>query len=70
LPNPSGSEEDDGVVLTIANEVNEEGKESCVLIILDAKDMKELARAEVGHWHVKTVHGSFVDEAGRGVSVS
>lgn len=70
LPNPSGTEEDDGVVLTILNEIHGENQETCMLVVLDAKTMTEMARGEIGPWHAKTVHGSFVDQTGRGVSVS
>ena len=70
LPNPSGTEEDDGVVLTMVNEIQGDNKEVCALVVLNARDMTEIARAEVGPWHTKTVHGSFVDENGKGVSVS
>ncbi|CAF2675408.1 unnamed protein product [Rotaria sp. Silwood2] len=70
LPNPLGTEEDDGVVLTMVNEIRNDDQEACILVILDAKNMTEMARAEIGPWHAKTIHGSFVDQAGRGISVS
>ena len=70
LPDPSGTEEDDGVVLTIANEILEDQKEVCTLIVLNAKDMTQMARAEIVPWHTKTIHGSFVDEHGKAVTIS
>jgi torulene dioxygenase len=70
LPNPSGTEEDDGIVLTMVNEIRHDDQETCALVVLDAKTMTEMARAEIGPWHAKTIHGSFVDQAGRGISVN
>jgi torulene dioxygenase len=70
LPNPSGTDEDDGIVLTIINEIQNEDKEICALVVLNAKDMTEMARTEVGPWHTKTVHGSFVDQTGKAVRIS
>ena len=70
LPDPSGTEEDDGIVLTMLNEISQDDQETCSLIVLDAKTMTKMARAEIGSWHAKTVHGSFVDRTGKGISVS
>jgi torulene dioxygenase len=70
LPNPSGTEEDDGIVLTMVNEIRDDDQEACMLVVLDAKTMTVMAKAEIGPWHAKTVHGSFVDQAGRSISVS
>ena len=70
LPNPSGIEEDDGVVLTMMNEIRDQKQEACVLVVLDAKTMTPIAKAEVGPWHAKTVHGSFMDEKGKVVTYS
>lgn len=70
IPNPLGTDEDDGVVLTMINEVRDDEKETCALMILNARDFSIMARAEIGPWHTKTVHGSFVDENGRAITVS
>jgi torulene dioxygenase len=70
LPNPNGTDEDDGVVLTMVNEIGDNGEETCALVVLNSKDMTLIARAEIGPWHTKTVHGSFVDHCGKGISVS
>jgi torulene dioxygenase len=46
IPSPHGTEEDDGVLLSV---VLDGFKERSYLLVLDAKNMKELGRAEVGH---------------------
>jgi torulene dioxygenase len=45
VPNPEGTEEDDGVLLSV---VLDGIKESSYLLCLDPKTMAELGRAEVG----------------------
>jgi torulene dioxygenase len=62
---PEGVLEDDGVVLTLAN-----GKECCYLLILDAKDLKELSRIQVGAWTAITFHGSYVDHDFESISIN
>lgn len=70
IPNPEGTEEDDGVIITIVNTVLEDGSESCFLLFLDAASLKEIARATVGAFNAVTLHTSFVDIDGKGVTVN
>lgn len=43
VANPQGTCEDDGVLLTMALDAN---RKQSVLVVIDAKNMKEIARAE------------------------
>jgi torulene dioxygenase len=70
IPNPEGTEEDDGVVMSIVNTTLENGSESCFLLILDAASFKEIARATIGAFNAVTLHSSFVDTNGRGIAVN
>ncbi|CAO3591814.1 unnamed protein product [Absidia cylindrospora] len=58
-------EEDDGVILSIVNRGPQ-----CFLLVLDASTMVELARTWVGDFNANTIHGSFVDQYGKGVAVN
>lgn len=57
VPRPGGTEEDDGVVLTI---VLDSTLLRSKLVILDAKTMKEVARAEMKTVFPIGFHGTFV----------
>jgi len=57
VPNPGGTEEDDGVVLTV---VLDSTLLKSKLVILDAKTMKEIARAEMKTAFPAGFHGAFV----------
>lgn len=59
VPRPGATVEDDGVVLSV---VLEPSKKQSFLVVLDAKDMKEIARAYVPHHIPFTVHGQFVSK--------
>ncbi|KAG0163455.1 hypothetical protein DFQ28_011668 [Apophysomyces sp. BC1034] len=69
LPNPDADEEDAGVVLSTVN-TTIDGKESSFLLVLDAASMTELSRGTIGAFNAMTIHGSFVDQHGRGVAVN
>lgn len=56
VPRPGALSEDDGVILTVVNNINEK---SSFLLILDAKDLKELARVPVPHFIPFGFHGQF-----------
>lgn len=56
VPRPGATQEDDGVVLSLI--LDAQNKKS-FLLILDAKDLKELARAYVPHAIPFTVHSKF-----------
>lgn len=60
VPRPGGTEEDDGVVLTI---VLDSTLLRSKLVILDAKTMKEIARAEMTTVFPVGFHGTFVKSA-------
>ncbi|PRP88529.1 dioxygenase [Planoprotostelium fungivorum] len=71
IPRPGAEAEDDGVILSLVNQMlTGEITEKCFLLVLDASSMKEVARAEVGNFHAKTVHGSFVDGNRKAVSIN
>lgn len=65
IPNPSGTAEDDGVVVSAVNKHGgTEEETTCFLLMLDAKTFKELARVEfegVGRFP-KDFHGSFASD--------
>jgi carotenoid cleavage dioxygenase-like enzyme len=56
VPDPDGSDEDDGVVLSVV--LDPEAKRS-FLLVLDAKSFTERARAEVPHPIPFGFHGQF-----------
>ena len=56
---PDAQEEDDGVVLTIV--INKKGTHS-ILIALDGKSFKEIARAPMPQVYAMAPHGTFVEE--------
>lgn len=64
VPKPGATEHDDGVLLSFANIVDPRGPEhdSCVLVIVDAKTMIELARCDIGQFSCLTFHGSFISD--------
>ncbi|KAJ2955341.1 hypothetical protein NQZ79_g8644 [Umbelopsis isabellina] len=69
VPAVDGKEEDDGVLISIVNATTT-GTDYCFMVILDAATLKEVARTTMGTWHTTTLHGSFMDETGRGVAVN
>lgn len=56
VPEPHSKEEDTGVILTIVEE-----NENAYLLILDAKTLIEMARAELPHLIPGSFHGQFFD---------
>ena len=54
VPRPDGKEEDDGVLLSI---VLDEKATRSSLVVIDAKEMKEVARAEMGTVFLIGFHG-------------
>ncbi|KAI8376534.1 putative carotene oxygenase [Radiomyces spectabilis] len=70
VPNPEGTAEDDGVILSTVNTIDQDKQESHYLLILDAATMAELGRTTLGTFHATTIHGSFVDIHGKGVAVN
>ncbi|CAJ0914858.1 unnamed protein product [Ranitomeya imitator] len=60
VPTPDALEEDDGVILSVAI-APAVGHKPSFLLILDAKDMSEIARAEVDTIIPVTFHGMFKD---------
>lgn len=63
VPKPDGQNEDDGVLLTLAN-----SEEKCYMLIIDATEMKELARFLIGQFTAITFHGSYVDHEFKTIS--
>lgn len=53
---PGGKEEDDGVILSCVINVDDQ---TTSLLVLDAKDLKELGRGVVGGVTPVTLHGVF-----------
>ncbi|KAI8142733.1 carotene dioxygenase [Fennellomyces sp. T-0311] len=70
VANPDGTEEDDGVVLSVVNAKTEQGEEMFFMLILDAHTMRELGRSTMGAFNALTLHGSFVDSRGIGVAIN
>lgn len=58
VPRPGSTEEDDGCVLTIV--MDRDGEHS-ILVLLDAKTMKEVARAHMPQTFSLAPHGTFVE---------
>ncbi|CAL8110510.1 unnamed protein product [Orchesella dallaii] len=58
IPNPNGTEEDDGIIISCVTRAIPEEK-SC-LMFLDGKTMKEIARAEFHNFIPLAVHGIFL----------
>jgi carotenoid cleavage dioxygenase-like enzyme len=56
VPNPDSLSEDDGVILTIVLDTE---KEDSFLLVLNASDLTELARAYIGHIVPFGFHGAF-----------
>ena len=56
IPRPEAREEDDGVILTV---VTQECKNDSYLLVLDARDLKEIARSEAIHLIPYGLHGMF-----------
>lgn len=62
VPHPQAQSEDDGVILSVVNDL--EHKKS-FLLILDAKDLKELAKVDVPQFIPFGFHGQFFEEIRR-----
>ncbi|XP_034717653.1 beta,beta-carotene 15,15'-dioxygenase [Etheostoma cragini] len=58
VPRPNGESEDDGVVL--ASVINSNPGQSCFLLILDGRTLKEVARAYVKATLHRDMHGFFI----------
>jgi len=56
VPHPQGQAEDDGVILSVVNDLN---KKTSFLLILNGKDFKELARIQAPHFIPFGFHGQF-----------
>jgi len=56
VPHPSAHSEDDGVILSVINDIPEK---TSFLLILNAKDLKEIARVEAPHFIPFGFHGQF-----------
>lgn len=58
VPHPQAQSEDDGVILTIVNDIK---TTTSFLLILDAKNLKELARIKAPHFIPFGFHGQFFE---------
>lgn len=56
VPRPGSIEEDDGVILSV---VSQESKNDSYLVVLDARDLREIARSEAIHFIPYGLHGMF-----------
>lgn len=59
MEKPSAKSEDDGVLLSVVLDVQ---KKNSFLLVLDAKDLKEIARAQVPQHITFDLHGQFVPD--------
>lgn len=55
IPNPNGTEEDDGIIISCVTRARHDEKSS--IMFLDGKTMKEVARAEFNNFIPLAVHG-------------
>ncbi|XP_023646659.2 beta,beta-carotene 15,15'-dioxygenase [Paramormyrops kingsleyae] len=60
VPSPDAVDEDDGVILSSV--ISQNPKKSPFLLVLDAKTMKELARATIEHSVHMDIHGIFIPQ--------
>ena len=58
MARPGSTREDDGIVLTIV--IDRRGTKS-ILVALDGRDLKEVARADMPQVYALGPHGSFVE---------
>lgn len=65
VQSPTATTEDDGVLLSLVNNV-----ECCFLVVIDATNMKELARFTIGKFSAVTFHGSFVDHEFKNINLN
>ncbi|RCH80605.1 hypothetical protein CU098_002197, partial [Rhizopus stolonifer] len=65
VPDPKGSAQDDGVLLTLVNNFD-----CCYFIVLDASSMKELARIKIGQFTAVTFHGSYVNHEFESININ
>ncbi|RCH87533.1 hypothetical protein CU097_008593 [Rhizopus azygosporus] len=65
VPHPNSEHEDDGVLISLANHAK-----CCYLVVIDAKDMTEIAKFEIGEFNPLTFHGSFVDYHFKSINLS
>jgi torulene dioxygenase len=63
VANPAGDGEDDGVLMSVVLDGKAVGKERSFLLVLDAKTMKEMARAEVNGVVGLGFHGVHVQQS-------
>ncbi|KAJ2962600.1 hypothetical protein NQZ79_g2240 [Umbelopsis isabellina] len=72
VPKPGGIEEDDGVIVALANEFGEEEEmvDRSHVVVLDGKTLEELGKATIGDFTPVTFHGSFVDKDFVNVSIN
>lgn len=59
VPASTGTDEDEGVILTV---VFDKGKNSSFLLVLDGQSFKEIARASINHAIPAGLHGQFFNE--------
>lgn len=60
IPNPNGTDEDDGVIISCVTRAKQDAK-SCVMFI-DGRTMTEIARAEFNNLIPMAVHGIFLSK--------
>ncbi|KAJ8657300.1 hypothetical protein O0I10_007116 [Lichtheimia ornata] len=66
-PRPDATSEDDGVLLSFVNNVSDH---RCLLVIVDASTLEEIATCDVGDFTATTFHGSFVSDKFENISVN
>ncbi|GAN07437.1 carotenoid cleavage dioxygenase 1 [Mucor ambiguus] len=65
VPNPTGTKEDDGVLLSLVNNFD-----CCYFIVFDASNLEELARIKIGQFIAVTFHGSYVDHEFKSININ
>ncbi|KAI9245541.1 putative carotene-dioxygenase [Phascolomyces articulosus] len=72
VPRPGAEKEDDGALLVFTNVLDPKNpeKDRCVLSVVDAQTMQEVARSDIGEFPATTFHGSYVDSDFTNISIS
>lgn len=66
-PRPNATREDDGVLLSFVNNIPDH---RCLLAIMDASTLEEIATCDIGEFTATTFHGSFVSDQFENISVN
>ncbi|KAI9276730.1 carotenoid oxygenase [Phascolomyces articulosus] len=65
-------DEDEGAIISLVNIVGKNAPEedSSFLLILNARNMEEMARCDIGKYNISTFHGSYINSDFQNVSIN